>query len=126
MPNPPPRSAPNARPANRNPALKLAKVATSAKKAADRLSAVSFISDRTVLSELANNGSVPDVAAAARERLIATDPKAIAPNLQEISAQVALLKSYKPGFTTLAEFTKYWTASDALLSKLGIVGCSLG
>lgn len=49
--------------------------------------------------------------------------KAVTPDYQEIAIQVARLKSYRVGLTTIKEFSAgQWTAKDPYLSKLGVIG----
>ncbi|MGA2117682.1 MAG: hypothetical protein ABSH56_23350 [Bryobacteraceae bacterium] len=129
----------------------LRRIAETAKSPRDRLVAVRFISDTSVLSAIANDVSqTMRVRTAAESRLeearqreseqkkqaqqrereqkkqaqiLEEAQRGIAPNAQEIQAQVALLGSYKMGVTTLdGYYADKWNARDPLLTKLGIVG----
>jgi hypothetical protein len=121
----------------------ITKIATTSKHPQERVAAIAFVSDISVLTFIMNEASQnKDVNEAASERLSELNrqkqaleellkkqeqareelQKSIAPNALEIQRQTALLASYKAGVTTLDDFfADKWNASDPLLSKLGIV-----
>ena len=110
----------------------LARIATSAKHPKDRIEAIQFISDSSLLSSIANGTSLDQSVSQAAANQLAfikrqaqareEEQESIMPNAQEIQRQVALLNSYKAGVTTLDDFyADKWNARDPFLTKLGIV-----
>jgi len=110
----------------------ITRIVVATKRPKDRIAAIPFISDTSVLTSISNDSTQDrDVSRAAADRLSVLNKqardrkeaeKAIMPNPQEIQRQVALLDSYKVGVTTLDDFyADKWNASDPYLSKLGIV-----